>query len=269
MEPDPQQPPPPDWYPDPSGRGPGQRFWNGARWTAEVRPVPGAPVRGRPWLIPVVAIGVVLVLLGAGLFALGLTRRTAAPVSTAATPTTLASATEAAPPQPTIDPAMCQVGDPNYRGSDPGDGRLHGGGLVMATPQDWSTADPSRLAFAFDVGLIESPAADGWAALGAVRIESPYGTPEQASATITACLKELTDSDTVRVTDSGSTTVRGADRAHERSGTLQTGGRTQDFLVVVTDLLSPESLAFYVRVIDPASDQYQSLTAAESGLGRA
>jgi hypothetical protein len=43
----PQSAPSADWYPDPST--PGQlRFWDGAAWTAHVKPVPAVPVMPAP-----------------------------------------------------------------------------------------------------------------------------------------------------------------------------------------------------------------------------
>jgi hypothetical protein len=46
----PQSAPSPDWYPDPSGSGQ-LRFWDGAAWTAHVKPVsPAAPILPAPAL---------------------------------------------------------------------------------------------------------------------------------------------------------------------------------------------------------------------------
>jgi hypothetical protein len=268
-----EQSPPQGWYPDPSRRG-SQRFWNGTRWTDQVRRVTGVRASRPGWLMPVIASGVVLVVVGAGLLIYGLNRAPdtvaaplGAPLDTAAPagPESPAAGSSV----PSTDPAICAVGDPSYRGSHVGDGRLHGGGLVMPTPIGWTSGTPDRLSWAFDVGLAEAPGDAGWAALGAVRIEDPYSTPEQAGATITACLKELAAPETLRVTHSGPLTVPGADRSHEYSGRLQTEGRTQEFRVVVADVHSPESLASYVRVIDADSDQYAAVTAAENGLSGA
>ncbi len=47
----PQSAPRADWYPDPSA--PGQlRFWDGAAWTAHVKPVPAVPVMPAPSVAP-------------------------------------------------------------------------------------------------------------------------------------------------------------------------------------------------------------------------
>lgn len=269
--------PPQGWYPDPARRG-RERLWDGIRWTDQVRRIPGE--RGRPaWLAPVIAAGVVLVVIGSGLLAYGLSRGTAsvAPSSTQS-PSTQSSSTQSpsskangpvsSQPQPT-SPATCAVGDPGYRASHPQDGRLHGGGLAMPMPEGWAVADPARVVYAFDVGLVTSPEGAGWAALGAVRIEDPYSTPDQASATISACLQQLSEAATLTINRSRATNVPGAHRAHEYSGVLQDGERTREFRVVVADVHSPESLAMYVRVDDPTSPHHAALTAAEDALAAA
>lgn len=261
--------PPQGWYPDPARRG-RQRWWDGGRWTDQVRQVPGA--RTRPaWLAPMIAAGVVLVVVSAGLLGYGLTRGTeaAAPAASApARPAGSASDPVSTPPQPS-NPAVCAVGDPSYRASHPGDGRLHGGGLVMPMPDGWAAADPARVSYAFDVGLVTAPDDAGWAALGAVRIEDPYSTPDQASATITACLQQLSEAGALRIDRSQAMSIPGAHRAHEYFGVLHEGERTRDFRVVVADVHSPESLAIYVRVVDPASPHHAAVAAAEGALAAA
>ena len=209
--------------------------------------------------MPVLALGLLTVMIGAGLLIYGLNR----PAQTAVPPSNPVASTE---PQPSTDPAICAVGDPSFRGSEPGDGRLHGGGLAMPKPTDWIFGAPDRLTWAFDVGLAEAPTETGWAALGAVRIEDPYGTPEQAAATIAGCLGAYADPGTLRVTTSKSVSVSGAERAHDYSGRLQTEGRLREFRVVVADVHSPESLACYVRLVDPESDQHRAVAAAEEEL---
>ena len=57
--------PPPGWYPDPAG-GVQQRYWDGAGWSAHVRPVPAVRRRPHVWVI----VGVAVVGLCVGLCAL-------------------------------------------------------------------------------------------------------------------------------------------------------------------------------------------------------
>lgn len=261
--------PPHGWYPDPSRRG-RQRLWDGTRWTDQVRRVPGQPARPA-WLAPVIVAGVVLVVVGVGLLAYGLGRgpETAAssPAPPQPTPSSATGPAGTAPAGP--DPAVCAVGDPSYRASHPEDERLHGGGLAMPTPGGWAVTDPAQVAYAFDVVRVTAPEDAGWAALGAVRIEDPFSTPEQASATITGCLQDGAEPGTLRVAHSRATSIPGAHRAHEYVGVLHRGGRTQEFRVVVADLHSPESLAIYVRVVDPDSAYQGAITTAEAGLAGA
>lgn len=215
-----------------------------------------------------IAAGLVLALLGAGLAGLGLLRGTT-PASAPAPVTRTNPDTDPIPAEPEPAPGICAVGDPSHRNEHPNDGRLHGGGLAVAVPADWEQTDPGHLAFGFDVAYAQAvgEAPGGWAALGAIRIEEPYSTPEQASATITSCLRQVVPGATVKVTGEGTSEVRGAARAHERIGTLSVAGRTQDFRVVVADLHSPESLAFYVRAVDPGTPDAEQLIKAEADLG--
>lgn len=260
--------PPQGWYPDPSRPG-RQRWWDGTRWSDKVRRLPGERARA-PLPAVLIGIGVALVLTGATLLTLNLTSRpeaTAPPSPTSAT-SNPAGATEpvrtAPPPGP--GPVACTVGDPGYRGSHPEDGRLRGGGLVMPAPDRWAAGDPDRMTYAFDAGLVAAPDNSGWAGMGAVRIDDSYSTPEQASATIAACLDDVGEPGTLRVTRSQAATVPGSARAHEVVGVLDEPGRAKEFRVVVADLHSPESLAVYVRVIDPDGSQHAAITTAEAAL---
>jgi hypothetical protein len=139
----------------------------------------------------------------------------------------------------------------------------------MPMPGGWAVTDPAQTTYAFDVVRAAAPEDAGWATLGAVRIEDPFSTPEQAGATITGCLQEVADPGTLRVTRSQATNIPGAHRAHEYVGVLHREERTQEFRVVVADLHSPESLAIYVRVADPDSAHHAAVTTAEAGLAGA
>lgn len=55
----------PGWYPDPSGAAGQQRWWDGARWTQQVRPQPGSNLARWPVVIGVAVVLVVALLVWA------------------------------------------------------------------------------------------------------------------------------------------------------------------------------------------------------------
>lgn len=174
----------------------------------------------------------------------------------------------ASPPAVPANSQACDVGEPYFRGSTARDGVFHGGGLGMPMPSGLQPGDPARMPFAFDVALLRAPDSETWAGVGAVRIEEPYLTPEQASSTVTACLARESADFHLDVTEAHFVSIPRATQAHERIGTWTQEGTTRDFRVLIADTGSPESLAVYVRVSRPGTPAAQALADAEKRLAK-
>lgn len=163
---------------------------------------------------------------------------------------------------------VCDVGEPHFRGSMRRDGLLHGGGLGMPMPSGLQFGDPARMPYAFDVAVVRTSDAETWAGVGAVRIDDPYMTPEQASSTVTACLAKAYADSQLEVTRAHFTQIPGVREAHQRTGFVAREGASRDFRVLIADTGSPESLAVYVRVSTGGTPEAQALADAESGLAK-
>ncbi|WP_432559078.1 hypothetical protein [Granulicoccus sp. GXG6511] len=214
------------------------------------------------WLVPVIVLGALLV---GGLLVAPFLWLFAGPATTPNPDRT----THVPAEEPLRIPAgACEVGEPHFRGSGPADGELHGGGLAMPLPAGFAFGDPARMAYAFDVALVDSPEDESWAGVGALRIEEPYHTPEQASSTVTACLARAYADTRAEITDSAFVQLPGVSRAHERTGRLTLEGSAREFRVLVADTYSPESLAVYVRVWTPGSAGAAALADAERDLAK-
>ncbi|MDO5683015.1 MAG: hypothetical protein Q4G46_09340, partial [Propionibacteriaceae bacterium] len=77
-----------------------------------------------------------------------------------------------------------------------------------------------------------------WAGVGALRIEEPYHTPEQATATVTACLAQAYAD--LQVEQASFVALPGVRQAHERTGSVTATGAEHDFRVLVADTGAPE-----------------------------
>lgn len=232
----------------------------------------GQPRAGaRPaWLIPLIIVGVLIggaLLIGVGLlgwrYLIG-----PEPVSPPAPGAGESPPSATAPgtgPRVTVDQAVCSVGQPDFRGSGPLAGRLHGGGLGMALPNGLVAGDPGVMPYAFDVAVQQSPDGTTWAGVGAVRVEEHFHTPEQASATVAACLSQAY-ADSLTVERAEFVDLPGARQSYQRTGTLTDEGTSRDVRVLVADIGSPESFAVYVRVLQPHTAAASAVLSTETGL---
>lgn len=180
----------PGWYPDPSGASRQQRWWDGARWSPQVRPEPGSP-RGRgPWLI---AVAVVLVVaLVAWAFLARPTNPSASPTAARpASPTGTAWDENPTPDPSGSRPANC---NPGGSGANPsGTDQLTLGRLRLTRPSGWTgPSSDSRMPFAQTMwGFIQRlPEKRPWASSVLIGVLDAAADPNStlAARTILQCL---------------------------------------------------------------------------------
>lgn len=94
--------PPAGWYPDPAGDPSMERYWDGASWTV-TRPLPGTggPKVGKSSKVPVIAAGIVGLVIGAAAGGSGNDGETTTETVVRIETTTVAAVAPAAPAAPT------------------------------------------------------------------------------------------------------------------------------------------------------------------------
>ncbi len=202
------------WYPDPAGQEGHFRYWNGEEWSHETTtdptfPPPASPEsdspKGRKGLVILgVIIGVVLVLVAAGLAGAFLVSRNQAAVAdqNSSTPTGSAWDEQEKTPTPEKSPsalatpktfAECEIDNSGARAKHPEDDEwLYGGNLAMRRYKDWGPYG-TTFPWATDTMTQGPPpfntdAVDYYVtAVSAIPVRENFENPKQAASSTLAC----------------------------------------------------------------------------------
>ena len=169
---------------------------------------------------------------------------------------------------PSADP--CPVGDPFTRQEHPRDGRVHGGGLSVPRQPGWQDPGVQASAFtwAYDLGETDTQLAQtrfAAYAVGAVSVADGFEDPRSAAALILGCtVTSALYSDVSGTTElvDEETTVDGyrawSLRAEVRTYDARTSFSGDTVQVIVVDLGSPESLAFFWGSAPTGDEAFQA-----------
>lgn len=186
----------PGWYPDPSTRDGGVRYWDGSNWTHHTTGTTPAPQHKRPWLWFVVAMVVIVGLVA--IFVIRPDAWTTTPQDTNSAKPTGSQWDEVPPTQTPTQPQETGGGDiidcpqnsDDSRSEISPDGRMQGGGLSFEAPSGWSKR-PVYMPWLYDHNSTIRTIAPGWMSnlsAGEVLRSEGFKDPRGTASQLMGCL---------------------------------------------------------------------------------